>query len=450
MIREKMEISNRFERNWLSKEFPSKKNSFLVAVSGGKDSMCLLHLMLSSGFSFAIAHCNYQLRAEESDKDELLVQEWAAKHQIKFHQIKFDTLAEMEVRKMGVQETARFLRYNWFYGLCSEYGYQAICTAHHANDNAETLLINLLKGTGIAGLHGIPLINNLVIRPLLFATKNEIDNYALLQNIPYREDASNTNTKYLRNAVRHKILPVIIDIFPNAIQQISETTARIQQVELIYKNAIEDEKKALLERRGNDIYLSILKLKKRPAFETICYEIFHSFGYSSVQVPEIIKLINSESGHYIDTIQYRTIKDRKSLIITEKKSTNSDHIPIPSYPQEIFTAEGKFIFNVHKVNIDNIDNPNIALLDARLISGPILLRRRAISDYFYPLGMGMKKKKISKFLIDQKIPLHQKEKIWIVENEQRIVWVAGMRLDERFKIGPKTDKIIRIEFIPNS
>jgi tRNA(Ile)-lysidine synthase len=444
-----MDLSKKFEQYWLQQKFPAKTQTILVAVSGGKDSMVLANLLLQSGYNFSVAHCNFKLRSEASDLDEKLVTDWAERNNIPLHKIAFDTQKAMNENKQGVQEAARNLRYNWFKELCANFQYDAIATAHHANDNAETLLINLCKGTGIAGLHGIPSRNGLIIRPLLFASRKEIEQYILERGIEFREDESNTGTKYLRNAVRHTLIPVLEEVFPAATERINESIGRLIQVESIYRKAIEQEKRKLLEHRGKDIYIPILKLNKIEELETICYEIFSAYGFSSAQIPEILKLRNTEAGHFISSGTHRIIKNRMFLIITELKTESTDFILIDKLPNKISLAEGTFEFVItENKQIENLDK-NIASIDFDELVLPLILRRGRTGDYFYPIGMGMKKKKLSRFLIDQKIAMHQKEKIWILAQDQKIIWVSGMRMDERFKVKNTTARTLQIKFIPD-
>lgn len=442
-----MNLPQRLEQYWQSQQFPHKKEKILLALSGGKDSMTLAFILHQIGCNLSVAHCNFMLRGAESDLDEQLVKDWATENNIQCHSISFDTKKEMARNKTGVQETARKLRYDWFSTLCQEHQYKAIATAHHANDNAETLLIHLCKGTGIAGLHGIPAKNNNIIRPLLFATQAEISEYATEHQIPFREDASNSSTQYLRNAVRHKILPVLNEIFPDVVTQINQNIERFKQVETIYELAIAEEKKKLMERRGNDYYIPILKLLKRPAYETICFEIFKEFGFTSAQIPEILKLLHSESGHYLSSESHRVIRNRMFLIITEQISPKTDLIVIDQIPCSIETSEGQFNFTIVEATKHIDESKHSAYLDLDTLKLPLLLRRWRIGDYFYPLGMGMKKKKISRFLIDQKVPIHEKEKVWIVECQQKIAWLAAMRIDERFKVKNDTKKLLKITFL---
>lgn len=444
------DLAQQFEQYWKKHQFPAKDASILLALSGGKDSMALAFLLKQLGQPFAIAHCNFQLRGDDSLQDEAHVLAWAQKHQIICHHIRFDTQASMSELGMGLQETARKLRYDWFAQLCTAHQYAAIATAHHANDNAETLLINLCKGTGIAGMHGIPVRNNNIIRPLLFASRTQIDAFVAKQQIPYREDVSNASNKYLRNAVRHQVIPVLNELFPNVVEKINESIHRLQQVETIYLAAIEQEKKKLIEQRGADYYISIPLLKKRIAWESICYEIATQYGFTAQQNNGIIKLLDSTTGHYIDSATHRILRDRQFLIITKKEEKKSEHILIEQFPCEIETTEGKFTCTIQDATTIKMNpNPYIAFIDMDRTCLPLLLRKWRTGDYFYPLGMGMKKKKISRYFIDQKIPLHQKDKIWVLEQDKQIVWLAGHRLDERNKIKPSSTKALKIEFTPN-
>ncbi|MBS1772277.1 MAG: tRNA lysidine(34) synthetase TilS [Bacteroidetes bacterium] len=441
-----MSLLQRFQDNWQRKQFAAPQQTILLAVSGGIDSMAMADLFLKAKLSFAIAHCNFQLRGDEANKDEDLVREWAFNNNVAFHHVRFDTQQKVEEWKKGIQETARILRYEWLESIRQEFKYAFIATAHHANDNAETLLMNLFKGTGMAGMHGIPVKNDKIIRPLLFAAKKEISDYVNEHDINYREDASNKTDHYLRNEVRHHIVPAVEKVFPAAISRVSETIERLEGAELLYKKALEQERRKLVEQRGKDFYISVLKLAKREALATLVYELFIPYGFSPAQMPHIISLLQSESGHYVQSESHKVIRNRDFLIITTNQTEQTDIITIEGLPCTAKTVQGSFVFSY-------IDKPaaipadaNVALIDCKQISFPLFLRKWKQGDYFYPLGMGMKKKKVSKFFIDQKIPLHEKEQTWVLECNKKIVWVCGMRLDERFKVKSATEKLIRIEF----
>ncbi|RYD59028.1 MAG: tRNA lysidine(34) synthetase TilS [Sphingobacteriales bacterium] len=439
-----MELLQRFKKNWAEKAFAADDQTTLLAVSGGVDSMAMAHLFLKAGLKFAIAHCNFQLRGAEADGDEELVRSWAQQHGVSFHYIRFDTQLKSEEWKKGIQETARILRYDWLDSICEEHKYARLATAHHANDNAETLLMNLFKGTGMAGLHGIPVQNDRIIRPLLFAAKQEVLEYAQAENITWREDASNTKDDYLRNAVRLNLIPAIDKHFPNVVQQLSDSISRFAEAEVLYKRAIEEERKKLLEKRGSDYYIPVLKLKHRKPLNTICYELCSPFGFTSAQVPHILQLMDSESGHYISSPSHRIIRNRNFLIITTVPAQQADLILIEGFPCTIETEHHKFHFSIEKKPEKIIADNTIALIDMKRVVLPLVLRKWRIGDYFYPLGMGMKKKKISRYFIDQKVPIHEKERAWVLESDKRIAWVAGMRLDERFKITDHTQEVLRV------
>lgn len=437
-------MQRQFSDNW-SKHFQHiGDGTVLLAVSGGIDSMVMASVFLSANISFAVAHCNFQLRAADADADEELVRKWCTDNNIPFHHVRFDTQAKMDEWKKAVQETARILRYDWLESIRAENGYSCIATAHHANDNAETLLMNLFKGTGISGLHGIPTTNNYVIRPLLFANKEDISQYAKHNNIPYRDDVSNASDKYLRNRVRHHLLPIIEESFPNVVSNLNDSIQRFAEAEILYRRAFERERKQLLEQRGNDWYVPIRKLEKRTPLATICYELLLPFGFTSQQVPHILSLLYAESGRFLQSQTHRIVKDRQFLIITKLAINSADLIPVETLPTTIEAGNKTFKFTLTKPPVTITPDESIAYIDVAQIQEPILLRRWRQGDYFYPIGMGMKKKKLSRYLIDMKIPIHQKENIWVLESNKRIVWVAGYRLDERMKITPQTTQALKV------
>jgi tRNA(Ile)-lysidine synthase len=440
-----MDLLKAFQQHWAKTGFGKDGKQILLAVSGGVDSMVMADLFLKSGIDFGLAHCNFQLRGEEADRDEALVQKWADDNKVVFYNTRFNTKEKTEEWKKGVQETARILRYEWLDQIRHTNGFAYIATAHHANDNVETLLMNLFKGTGISGLHGIPVQNNFIIRPLLFAERKDIAAYAATNNIPYREDASNASDNYLRNMVRHHLIPAVEKCFPDGVQQANESINRFAEAEKLYNVAIDAERKKLLEQRGQDHYIPVLKLNKRVPLHTICYELFKPFGFTGAQVPYIISLLDAESGKSVMSSTHRVIRNRDFLIVTALQTEQTDFVLIEGVPCVIETPQGQFYFKEAAKGIELSTNDNEAMIDASKISYPLILRKWKQGDYLYPLGMGMKKKKLSKLFIDKKIPLHEKEHIWVLESQKRIVWVAGLRLDERFKITDTTANVLKIE-----
>lgn len=440
-----MSLQQRFKDNWKLKNFGREDQPVLLAVSGGIDSMAMCSLFLQNDIPFAVGHCNFQLRAEEADKDEQLVREWCATNNILFHNTRFETWKKTEEWKKGIQETARILRYDWLEAIRAEQGYSYIATAHHANDNAETLLMNLFKGTGISGLHGIKHINGHIIRPLLFATKKDITQYVQQHNVPYRDDASNKSDKYTRNDVRLNLVPVIEQSFPGVVNNLNNSIKRFTEAEILYNRAIEQERKKLLELRGKDYYIPVRKLEKRTPLNTICYELFQPFGFAPGQVSDIISLLSSESGHYVSSPTHRVIRNRDFLIITVFDTRETDFIAIDTIPCT-FKTGGKQYKLQYKDKPASIPADELtAFINTAKLEQPIVLRKWKQGDYFYPLGMGMKKKKLSKYMVDKKIPLHEKENIWVLESNKRIVWVAGYRLDERFKVTDNTTEVLVVK-----
>ncbi len=438
-----------FIDNWKHKQLTLPGQRILLAVSGGVDSMVMAHLFLGSGISFGIAHCNFQLRGIESDLDESLVRDWAVRHGIPFHHTRFHTKEKTKEWKKGVQETARILRYEWLDKTCSEEGYSYLATAHHANDNVETLLMNLFKGTGISGLHGIRQKHGSIIRPLLWAEKEAISAYATEHNVPFREDASNSTDVYLRNAIRNKIIPSIKEFFPAVVPHVNSSINRFAQAEVIYRQAVEQEKKKLMEQRGQDIYVAIRKLKKRAALDTLCYELFTPFGFSSAQIPQVLQLMDAESGRYVSSDTHRIIRNRDFLVITNLPGEAADIIVIEGAPCEANTSQYRFSFSIEDKPEKIPTETNIACLDLKNITFPLILRKWRIGDYFYPLGMDMKKKKVSRYLINEKMALHDKEHVWVLESNKRILWLCGMRPDERFKVRNNTEQVLLCSMTAN-
>ncbi len=436
------------------------KDKLLLAVSGGVDSVVLCELCTQAGYDFVIAHCNFQLRHEESERDENFVRDLAKKYDAEILVKKFDTEKYAEENKMGIQEAARNLRYEWFFSLignkqpamenkqkdndCLLPIAYWIVTAHHANDNTETLLINFFKGTGISGLRGILPKHGKIIRPLLFAKKEELIEFAKKNDLNFVEDSSNASDKYTRNYFRNQLIPSIQKVFPQAEDNLLNNLERFRDIELLYEQSIQFHKKKLIEKKGKEIHIPVLKLLKSEPLSTIVYEIIKDFGFTSNQTEEVIKLLDSESGKYIQSHSYRILKNRKWLIITSTDTTIADNILVEEKDKIVEFANGTLKFQ--KLTSDNsqltTDNA-VAMLDADEISYPLLLRKWKQGDYFYPLGM-KKKKKLSRFFIDLKLSLVEKEKVWVLEMNKKIIWIVGGRIDERFKITSKTKDILKI------
>jgi tRNA(Ile)-lysidine synthase len=424
-------------------------NKILVAVSGGIDSMVLINLFLKSEmFECAIAHCNFRLRGNESDEDEKFVIDFAEDKGLPYYVNHFDTKEYAFENNISIQMAARVLRYDWFEEIRQSQSFDYIAVAHHIDDHIETFFVNLTRGTGIKGLCGISPKQGKIIRPLLYATKDEIKKYAFENKILYREDSSNSQTKYLRNKIRHEIIPVFEQLNPSFVNSIYNTIRKLKETEIIYSEAIEEIKKRLLVKVNNSFNISIdefLKLKNHNL--TCLYEILKPFGFNETVIKEIYQSINEISGKQFFSSTHRLIKNRNEWIITPIDVFNTEKYYIDEGIMEInnpINLRFKIIENSDNLIIDK--NPNIAYLDFNLINFPLILRRWHKGDYFQPFGM-KKIKKLSDFFIDNKLSIDKKENVWLLTDGDKILWIIGMRIDNRFRISEQTKKILVIEKI---
>lgn len=427
-----------------------QKDRLLIAVSGGVDSVVLCELCHQAGFDFVIAHCNFKLRGDESDADEDLVKSLGNNYGVEVKTISFETERYAEENKVNIQIAARELRYHWFNQMVKELSINHILTAHHANDNAETVLINFLKGTGINGLKGISTkdggIGGRVVRPLLFAKKESILEFATTNNLLWREDQSNLTSKYTRNYFRNEILPSVEKVIPAIQDNLLENIKRFNEVDEIYKMGLSNLTKKLITKKAEDLFIPVLKLQKMPALSTVLYEVLCDYNFSSHQIPEAVKLISSESGKYMVSSTHRLLKNRQWMILSPLKPQLSSVILIEKEQEEILFSNGlikvKRTEEASKINTDK----SFAMLDASDLKFPLLLRKCKQGDYFYPLGME-KKKKLSRFFIDNKLSLDEKENTWVIESDKKIIWIVGHRIDNRFKITSKTKSVITFQLI---
>ncbi|WP_295124050.1 tRNA lysidine(34) synthetase TilS [uncultured Chitinophaga sp.] len=420
----------------------------LLAVSGGRDSVVMAHLFKREKISFEIAHCNFGLRGEESKRDERFVAELAQKLNVPFHVTNFDTNAYAEEFRQSIQVAARSLRYEWLEKIRAERDLDYIATAHHMQDNVETVLMNLSKGTGIAGLHGILPKSGRIIRPLLFATREEIDLYEKEKEIAFVEDSSNITEKYTRNYFRHQVLPKLQEAYPEAIRNIGGSIERLREVEILYREAVETHRKKLLEKRGEEHFIPILKLQKSVPLSTITYELLKPFGCNTAQAQQVVDMLDSSPGKYLSTQTHRIYRDRKWLIITPQQTDIATHFVIEEEQEHVLLPNGQINITYKDATGDKPPQAaTIGCLDIKHLKFPLLVRKWKKGDYFYPLGM-QKKKKLSRFFIDQKLSIPQKENTWVIESDKKIVWVVGMRIDDRFKLSPQTKSIVQLEWRP--
>lgn len=415
----------------------------IAAVSGGADSMALCYVLKHLDIPFVIAHCNFGLRGAESHEDERFVAAWAAEHHIPFYVERFDTRGILEKEGGNLQDTCRRLRYDWFEALRQELDYHYIATAHHKDDVAETVLMNLMRGTGIAGMHGILPVQQRIIRPLLSLDKEQLLEILRAHSCSWREDSSNKKDDYLRNKIRHHLLPAMKAILPQSVDGIYKTSQRLRDIEQVAHKELDKTLSGLLEPRGNDHYISINKLYRQPGYATLLYEIVKGFGFSAAQMTDIITLPDAHTGKMVVSDTYRILKNRDFLIITPVQTLASDCIVIEDADgREYPYANGTLRVSGGDALPEGAqEHPDHIRTDADRLEWPLILRPYRTGDYFYPIGMGMKKKKISKLLKDSKLPQHEKEKVWVVESNKKIVWVIGLRMDERFRVTAATRNI---------
>lgn len=424
----------------------------LLAVSGGKDSVLMVHLFKQAGLHFGIAHCNFQLRAEESMRDEAFVKMLAATLGVPFHVTHFNTKAYAKAQRCSTQMAARDLRYAWFEQIRSAEGYEAIALAHHQNDAIETMLINLARGTGISGLHGIAPKRDRLIRPLLFLSRGDIETLIEKENIDYVEDSSNLSDHYARNKIRLHVIPQLKAINPGLEQTFAQNIQRFQEAEMIIQQTVLSLRNTLLEKTTNGISIKIDAIRTLNPQKLLCYELLKPYNFNESLTLEVLTALDKQSGTSFYSSTHRITLDRERLLITPLAAQQlgsegeqgaginqivhpaTQQIHLPNHVLNIRYAEG---------NSYNIDGK--AYVDHDLLIYPLILRSRQAGDIFVPLGMKTHKK-LSDFFIDEKVPLPEKDKIpLLINGNGDIIWVAGMRQDNRYKVTATTKKVAIFE-----
>ena len=428
----------------IAQNFPSLKNGKLfLAVSGGLDSMVLLHLFRQLQYDIAVLHCNFQLRGIESFQDQIFVQEYSIKNSIPFFYTQFDTENFAKDYKLSIQVAARELRYSWFYEQLEEQNYNFILTAHHADDNLETFLINLSRATGLDGLIGIPEQNDKIIRPLLVFNRLEIENYANENQIKWREDSSNASDKYVRNKIRHQLVPILKEIHPNFLASFQKTQQYLQQANEMVDDAASILFSQVVEEKGDAFYFNVKKLSKLPNYKSYLYQWLKDFGFSAWE--DIYNLVDGQSGKQVFSNEFRLLKDRKYLILSSLIQEDT----IDEYFIEKNQSEVKIPLKlaICKVSDISLASNTIIFVDEDLLVFPLVLRKWKTGDFFQPFGMNGKEKKISKLFKDEKLSLLDKENTWLLCSNNQIVWVTGIRQDERYRIEKTTKNILKIQLI---
>jgi tRNA(Ile)-lysidine synthase len=423
----------------------SAQDRVLLAVSGGIDSMCMFHLFRSAGVSMAVAHCHFGLRGEAADADEAFVRQAAAEAGCVCHVQHFDTRSVAEAQGISIQMAARRLRYDWFYELADQYGYTRVAVAHNRDDVLETFLINLGRGTGIRGLTGMAPLQGRLIRPLLFASRAEITGYAQIHRMEWREDASNAEDDYQRNFIRHQLIPCCEEVFPSFRATMDRNMKRFGEADALYAEAVQRYRQELVTHHSGTVRVAIAPLLATPAPGTLLYEIIKPYGFGSAGLDDIMaSLSRSVPGKQFLSKSHRLVRDREHLVIH------------PLQPREegryyIEQGQDKISFPV-ALELRQMPCPepfvpvrdaSVAQLDAALLEYPLLMRRWHKGDYFVPLGM-KELVKVSDFFINQKLSLVDKEQQWLLISGQKIVWIIGQRIDDRFKVTAQTRTILGI------
>lgn len=428
-----------------NKKMLSPQANVIVGLSGGADSVALLQLLHSAGYNCVAAHCNFHLRGDESNRDEDFVTHWVHEMGIPLHKISFDTKAYAAQQKISIEMAARDLRYAWFESLRTTLNADAIAIAHHADDNAETLLLNLVRGTGIRGLCGIRPTNGHVVRPLLTTTRHEIEEYLTAQGLAYVTDSSNHLSDFTRNKLRNIVIPVLEEINPSVRQTLNENIRRFEDVYKIYEEAIREKSNNILTKSGNKTLINIELLRNESAPETLLYEFVKAYEFHPDQIKAVIESLDHESGKSFYSENYRLIKDREFLIVTNRVVDQQMPYSIDKHVTKI-TEPIKL--TVRKLKNDSsfvVSKASDCIhVDADLLRFPLSIRKWQEGDYFVPFGMHGRKK-LSDFFIDQKLSIADKDESFILLSGDEIVWIIGRRTDNRFRITNTTENILEIK-----
>ena len=438
-----------FERHISENDLLKKGERVLLAVSGGMDSMVMVELFRKSGYSFDLAHCNFLLRAQDSDADEAFVKASAQQLKRQFFCERFQTVSYAAEHGISVQMAARTLRYQWLESIRKEQGYDAIATAHHLDDAIETLFINLARGTGISGLTGIPLKTNHVIRPLLFASRKDIEDYANDHGVEFREDLSNKELKYTRNKIRHQVIGVLNEINPGFSGTMQSFFERMEALETIYRMTTEAKKQASVKQLGEEVHVSIQALSKLPVPHVFLHEFLKEYGFTQNVCRQMIVCMHGRPGKTFSSETHMAVKDREVFIVFPIK-TNPEiaNVEVNKNTREVQLGQQRFICESGPMDdqISLPDGPETLLADFDRLRFPLVIRPWQPGDKMVPLGMSGQKK-ISDILTEEKIPLHRKQQVLVLISAGQIAWLPGIRADNRFKITKQTKNYFQMQII---
>lgn len=448
-------LQEQFTRFISEKAFCNRKQTILLAVSGGVDSMVMCRLFHDAGFKFTMAHFNFGLRGKESDGDEAFVKKLAMAYGVPFFQTSADTKMLAKAKKISIQMAARELRYAWLEEIRERENFHAIATAHHLQDVTETMLINLLRGTGIHGMHGILPRNGNLIRPLLFASKTEIMEYAKATKLKWREDSSNNKTDYTRNLLRHKVLPVFEKINPSFEKTFGQNAQHFNDAANIVNQFIENLESAIVHVKKDgeqwfpkDFFLS------HPAAGTILFEMLKKYDFTTSVVQDVIKSLSHEPGSRFYSASHQLLLDREFLILSAVETKSGETI-MQEFKNHLELVNERFVLHIfplamskklYRIILNNMDK-KVAYADVEKMKLPMAVRTWKKGDVFYPFGM-TGKKKLSDFFTDLRLSLTEKERTFLLTDAEKIIWIMGHRMDKRVAITPETKFCYRLEFSP--
>ncbi|MDO6597303.1 tRNA lysidine(34) synthetase TilS [Oceanihabitans sp. 2_MG-2023] len=437
-----IKLLNKFQKH-IHQNLPFLNESkLLITISGGIDSVILTHLCHQAKLHFSLAHCNFNLRGKESDADQDFVMQLAEDLDVEVFIESFETESYAKTNKLSTQMAARELRYNWFQELSEQLHFDYILTAHHADDNLETFLINLTRGTGLDGLTGIPEVNENIVRPLLKFTREEIENFAKENNFKWREDSSNASTKYLRNKLRQDVIPILKAMNSQLLSNFQTTQDNLQDAKSIIQDAVHKVEDKVLTVENAVIKLNIDILQKQSNTKAYLFQLLKDFNFTEWN--DIYNLLEAQSGKQVFSSTHRLLKDRKHLLLTEILNVTSsavDSLLIKEDEKQIETSLGVLSFETTSQIHES--NKSILQIDKDLLKFPLTIRKWQKGDYFYPLGM-QGKKKLSKYFKDEKYSLIEKEKALVLCSGDDVVWVINKRADNRYKVTEKTKNILKI------
>ncbi|MBR4951508.1 MAG: tRNA lysidine(34) synthetase TilS [Alistipes sp.] len=442
-----MFLLDEFEKYVADNELFTHDDKILLTVSGGVDSMVLMSLTAAAGYRFGVAHCNFQLRGKESDEDELLVEHEATRLGVEFFNKRFDTTAEMERTGESMEMAARRLRYAWFRELCDEHGYTVIAIAHHINDSIETFFINMLRGTGLRGLTGINNHVGRIVRPLMFTNRKEIHDYAVAHRIPFREDSSNRSTKYLRNKVRIGLIPMLKEITPQFTTIMRRNVSRLSQAQDFISSAMSIIKRDVIEQDGNIRTIKVQSINPSLPRNFVIYEILsEEYGFKGDVVDALCHALdNNSTGRRFYAREWVAVVDRGDIVVSPIAEDDDCEVVVERRTLRSYVGGSVLYYQYCDIDfIDTLDQgENVALIDADKLKYPLRLRRWREGDWFQPFGMSGRKK-ISDYLIDKKVSMAQKSRQFVLLSGDDIVWVVGRRLDDRFAVTKRTERVLRI------